>query len=102
MVVRVHECRDADYCQSASRYYLSVDLKFRAFDALRDFGWCGYTKSEATARANELAAKITVAVQAVNAAESCELRGKDILIQRQKARLAHLVSRYEAEILPAS
>ena len=101
MVVRVHECRDAYYHDSAHRYYLSVDLKFRAMDALRDFGWCGYTKSEATVRATELAAKITVAVQAVNAAKAGDLRGKDILVQRQEARLANLVARYEAEVVHA-
>ena len=101
MVVRVHECRDADYCGSANRYYLSVDLKFKTFDALRDFGWVGYTKSEATRAANELANKITVAVQAVNAAKACDMRGKDILVQRQEARLANLVARYEAEVVLA-
>jgi hypothetical protein len=99
MVVRVHECHDADHCGNASRYYLSVDLRFRAFDALRDFGWTGYTKSEATVRAKELANAITITMQAVNAAEVSTLRGKEILVQRQKARLANLVAKYEAEVI---
>ena len=99
MIVRVHECRDAEHCCSASRYYLSVDLRFRELDAFRDFGWCGYTKAEATRSANELAQKITVAVLAVNAAEAGNLRGKEILVQRQRERLNNLVAKYQAEVL---
>lgn len=100
-VVRVHEARDFNAAHTPSRYYLSVDLKFRASDALREEYWFGMTKAEATREANALVAKLTSAVAAVNAAETATMPGKDILVQRQKARLASLVAKYEAEVVPA-
>lgn len=97
--VRVHEAHDERLVGEKSRYFLSVDLKFRPQDALRDFGWYGYTKAEATRAANTLVAKIAAQVKAVVAAESSTLKGADILVKRQRATLRATLDRYSAEFI---
>jgi len=97
--VRVHETLTAEKKGEASRYFLSVDLKFRPQDALQDFGWYGMTKAEATRAANALTAKIASQVGAVEAAESSTRPGADLLVKRQRAALRAILDRYTAEFL---
>lgn len=98
MVVRVHESRDADNCWGANRYYLSVDLKFWEFDAMKPFGWLGCTKAEATRDANELAAKIAQLVNSIEATKASSFPGKDILLARHEATLKRITDKYQATV----
>jgi hypothetical protein len=97
-MVRVHECLDLGFQGEKSRYFISVDLKFRPIDALRDFGWHGSTKSEATKEANKLSFEIALAFDLLSLAKECSLAGKDQLIKIREANLSKLLSRYSAEV----
>jgi len=99
LTIRVHESLESQMQGEKSRYYLSVDLKFRPMDALREFGWYGCTKAEATRAANALTAKIASQVGAVEAAESSTRPGADLLVTRQRAALRAILDRYTAEFL---
>lgn len=83
----------------ASRYYLSVDLKFRPMDALREFGWYGCTKSEATRAANQLGEKLWQAVRLLDLAKESTMAGKAQLVAIRERDLAKILNRYSAEIL---
>jgi hypothetical protein len=74
--VRVHEALDASYRGQASRYFISVELKFREHDALNvgKLGKLGCTKSEANREARELASRIASAWTALEAAREQALR----------------------------
>lgn len=104
-VVRVHEALDVAYTGQKSRYFISVDFKFRQSDALNmgTPGWLGCTKSEATRQANQLAASIVAARTALDAATEQALRS-DTFTNRYTAKLQSdrfdkIISRYCAEFI---
>ena len=78
VVVRIHEDLESKAFGgffAKNRYLLSVDLKFRESDALRNPGWLGMTRGEATREAKQLQAKLTSAVRAIQAAEASAADG---------------------------
>jgi hypothetical protein len=101
--VRVHECQDALALHSPHRYCISVNFKFREFDALNsgNLGWYGVTKSEATRDAKALCEKLTALAEIVNRAEAKAGNGPNerITFERQNARLQSLLSKYTAEFI---
>lgn len=99
-VVRVHESLEQCVKGTPHRYYLSVNLKFRPIDALRDFGWSGCTKAEATKDAKALGAKLAAQHNAAVAAKAATgMVGQKILVERQEKALANSLARYSAEII---
>jgi len=98
-VIRVHESLEAQMKGEASRYYISVDLKFRPMDALSEFGWYGCTKSEVTRAANQLGEKLWQAVRLLDLAKESTMAGKAQLVAIREKDLAKILNRYSAEIL---
>ena len=100
MVVRVHEAMDVPFCQLEHRFYLSVDLKFTKFDALREASgfWSARNKSEAIKWAKELSARIGRVAAALEATRDGTIKGKDVLIARHEAALSRLIGKYEATV----
>ena len=101
MMVRVHESKDVQSAYTPHRYFISVDLKFKVRDALREDFWQGCTKAEATREAKELARRISVTVEAIKTTKASSMNGKDLLIQRHENRLQRLTAAYTAEIIEA-
>lgn len=104
-VVRVHEALDAALAHTASRYFISVDFKFRQNDALNigNPGYYGARKAEATREANKLAYDIRIAHSTAEAAKEQALKW-DTFTNRytariQAERLAKIVGRYSAEFV---
>lgn len=96
--VRIHESLESHFTTEPSRYFLSVDLKFRTHDALREIGWYGMTKAEATKEAAGLADSISKTIQAIEATEKTKIKGWEYLLQRHEQRLSRLLSRYAATV----
>ena len=105
MTVRVHEALDASYVGESSRYFISVDLKFREHEALNfgKIGCYGMRKAEATKEANHLSRKLTAACAALNAAEELALNSDTFTnrytVKLQKDRLNKLVGKYNSELV---
>ena len=99
LTIRVHESLESQMQGEKSRYYLSVDLKFRPMDALREFGWYGCTKAEATREANQLGAKVAQAFRLLDMAKESTMAGKAQLVAIRERDLAKILNRYSAEIL---
>lgn len=105
MIVRVHEALDVLAQTSKHRYLISVDFKFRQFDALHvgELGWLGMTKTEATRDANHLAQRINTASSVLDSARE-HVKREDTLttritLRRQEERFNGIISKYTAEFV---
>jgi hypothetical protein len=96
--VRVNESLESHMIGEKSRFFISVDLKFRHLDAMRDCGWYGYQRAEATKIATTLAENISKAVIALKAAKDTPHLGQAITIQLQSEKLNKLLDRYSATV----
>ena len=95
--IRIHEALDEPSRISKHRYFISVNLKLRAMDAVRRGGWLGLTKAEAIKDAQQLTDKIASAhlsVERANSPDSNVLAGIDFLRELQAKRLNKLLERY--------
>jgi hypothetical protein len=105
LIVRVHEALDAGYEGTPDRYFISVDFKFRASDALNigQIGWFGCRKTEATREANALAKSIaschSVMLSAVARAESDGSPTARTTARIQSERFEKVIAKYTAEFI---
>ena len=104
-LVRVHEALDAGMEHTPHRYLISVDFKFREFDALNvgKLGWLGMTKSEATREAKTLANRLAVAIKALDAAKKQALNWDTFTnrytVKMQEQTYNKIAGRYTAEFI---
>jgi hypothetical protein len=105
LMIRIHEALDSVYEGDASRYFISVDLKFRRNDALHigTPGYSGLTKAEATRKANQLSSDLMSAHRSLEAAKSnprnvCAATNA-ITIRRQEERFNKIAGQYTAEFV---
>jgi len=98
-IVRVHEVLDQEYINSMYRFAISVDLKFKKVDALRQSGWLGWTRAEATNDAKDLTATIASITRALEACDqSPDMKGIEYTKQRQTERLNNILKRYSCTV----
>jgi hypothetical protein len=98
-IVRVHEVLDQEYRARMYRFAISVDLKFWKYDALRDAGWLGLTRAEATNNAKDLVVIIASIVRALEACDkSPDMKGIEYTKQRHTERLDRILKKYSCEI----
>lgn len=98
-IVRVHEVQDQEYRKSMYRYAISVDLKFWKYDALREAGWLGLTRAEATNSSKDLNTIITSIVRALEACDkNPEMKGIKYTKQLHNERLDRILQKYSCTI----
>jgi len=98
-IVRVHEVLDQEYRKSMYRYAISIDLKFKQMDALRNAGWLGLTLAEATNDVKDLTGIIASITRALEACDkSPDMKGIEYTKQLHNERLDRILKKYSCEV----